>query len=486
MNTLSNLSSELAYHALPTPFYQRREPQPLENPRLVIASPSCANHLDLDANSLSTHDTLNILGGIAYPDHWQPVAMKYFGHQFGYLNPDLGDGRGLLLTQHRNTKGELWDVHLKGAGTTAYSRGGDGRAVLRSSIREFLASEALASLGIATTRALAVATSDTPVYRETEERGATLVRVAKSHIRFGHFEFAYHSDDKTLTESLARYVIAQHFPCLAANKQGFADMFKLICEATARMLVDWQSIGFAHGVMNTDNMSIIGDTFDFGPYGFMSRFQSNYICNHSDQQGRYAFDRQPAIGQWNLSILAQALTPLISNDDLQAGIFAYSDTFNQGYMKQMRAKLGLLNEREEDQDLIFSTLQMLQTCRMDYSYFFREISCKDLSSKLSTLRDLALDIALFDQWSKRYQERLTAEDTSTTERAHQMQKVNPRRILRNSHAQQAIEAAEKGDYTVVQRLHQSLLKPFEDIEEFEDLAVLPAEGSEELEISCSS
>ena len=412
--------------------------------------------------------------------------MKYFGHQFGYLNPDLGDGRGLLMAQTRNSRGELWDLHLKGSGTTPYSRGGDGRAVLRSCIREFLASEALAALGIPTTRALAVVTSDTPVYREEQERGSTLLRIARSHIRFGHFEFAYHSKDKSLTEALARYVIEQHFPCLSPNPQGYADMFKLICEATARMIVHWQSQGFAHGVMNTDNMSIIGDTFDFGPYGFMDRFRSAYICNHSDHQGRYAFDRQPAIAHWNLSVLAQALSPLLDNEALTAGLQAYSSIFNTDFMQRMVNKLGLTNVNEDDGGFVFETLQMLQACRLDYSDFFRRLSYQDWQQGIAEIRDHSVDLARFDLWNDAYTKRYTHEEQNAEQRSARMQAVNPQRILRNYLAQAAIEAAEQGDYSVLRRLHDGLLDPYTYKQEFEDLAALPPEGSEALEISCSS
>ena len=486
MNSLNALSSEDLYQSLPDSFFTQQQPSSLENPALVIASKSCAEMIEVDVNTLSSEASLQVLSGSSVPECWNPVAMKYFGHQFGYLNPDLGDGRGLLMAQSRSSRGELWDLHLKGSGTTPYSRGGDGRAVLRSCIREFLASEALAALGIPTSRALAVVTSDTPVYREAEERGTTLLRVARSHIRFGHFEFAYHSKDKTLSEKLARYVIEQHYPCLAPNPQGYADMFKLICEATARMIVHWQTQGFAHGVMNTDNMSIIGDTFDFGPYGFMDRFRSAYICNHSDHQGRYAFDRQPAIAHWNLSVLAQSLTPLLDNDALTAGLQAYSSIFNDGFMQRMREKLGWKSSENGDDSLIFETLQMLQACRLDYSDFFRRLSYVDSAQGLAELRDHAIDIARFDLWTEQYQTRSSQEALSAEQRSTSMMQVNPQRILRNHLAQAAIAAAEQGDYSVVKRLHDGLSIPFEQEQQYEDLAALPPEGSEALEISCSS
>lgn len=486
MPKLSQLTSENTYQTLPDSFFTHHTPSALANPKLVIASQSTADVLGLEYASLNGGSDLAVLSCAHVPEQWQPLAMKYFGHQFGYLNPELGDGRGLVMAQVRSPKGELWDLHLKGSGTTAYSRGGDGRAVLRSSIREFLASEALSALNIPSTRALAVVTSDTPVYRETEERGAALLRVARSHIRFGHFEFAYHSKQPALTQALANYVINQHFPCLEKNAAGYADMFRMICVNTANMIMEWQTIGFSHGVMNTDNMSIIGDTFDFGPYGFMDRFRANYICNHSDDQGRYAFDRQPAIAQWNLSVLAQALSPLVDNDKLSAGLQAYSETFNHGFIERMGAKLGFAKSEDGDNELIFETLTMLQRARLDYSIFFRAISHEDLEQNMRALRDRSVDILGFDQWSLRYRARLEKEDISGQRRAANMQQRNPKYILRNHLAQQAIAAAEQEDFSVLHRLHECLLRPFEEQQAFGDLANWPPEEAEELEISCSS
>lgn len=488
---LLSLKTEAPFAQLPSAFYAHENPQALANPELVIASAGCAQLLDLDPGALSEQDNLAILSGQAIPSHWKPLAMKYFGHQFGYLNPDLGDGRGLLLAQARNSKNELWDLHLKGAGTTPYSRGGDGRAVLRSSIREFLASEALSALGVASTRALAVVSSQTPVYRETQEQAATLLRVAKSHIRFGHFEFAYHSKEKSLLEALCRYCIETHYPCLENSVSGYADMFKLVCESTASMIAKWQCLGFAHGVMNTDNMSILGDTFDYGPYGFMDTFTAGFICNHSDREGRYAFDRQPAIGQWNLSVLAQALSPVLSKEALNEGLASYSQRFNHDFLQGMKRKLGLSQEQEharenkQEETFIFETFQMLQQCRFDYSFFFRQLS-QDPAKAYAVLRDHSLDLKAFDDWYKRYDDCLVNENKEASIRTEDMRKENPYIVLRNHLAQAAIEAAEKGDYGPTQTLHQALLDPYAENEQSSQFAELPPEWAKALEVSCSS
>ncbi len=483
--SITKLKTETHFSTLPSGYYARQNPQALDSPTLVVASKACAEILDLDSSSLANQENLSILSGQAIPSHWQPLAMKYFGHQFGYLNPDLGDGRGLLMTQVRNSKNELWDLHLKGAGTTPYSRGGDGRAVLRSSIREFLASEALSALGVASTRALAVVSSQTPVYRETKEHGATLLRVAKSHIRFGHFEFAYHSKDKSLLEALCRYCIETHYPCLESSAAGYADMFKLVCESTASMIAKWQWLGFAHGVMNTDNMSILGATLEFWPYGFMETVNSGLICNHSDREGRYAFDRQPAIGQWNLSVLAQALSPIVSTDGLNKGLESYSKRFNTTFLDGMKRKLGLSTDQELDETFIFESLQMLQKCRFDYSFFFRQLS-QEPSRAYKVLRDHSLDIKAFDEWYQDYERRLEHEDSDSSSRSEKMKLENPYIVLRNHLAQEAIEAAEQGDFSLVRDFHEALAHPFSEKKQCAHFADLPPEWAKGLEVSCSS
>lgn len=488
MKSLQNLRYQQNFRSLPNAFYQDTLPQGLDTPELVIFSKACAQLLHLDPASLTEKESLQMLSGQTLHDAWRPLAMRYFGHQFGYLNPELGDGRGVLLADVVTPKGEHWDLHLKGSGTTDFSRDGDGRAVLRSSIREFLCSEAMAALNVPTTRALSIVTSDTLVQREAIEKAAMLMRVAKTHIRFGHFEFAYHSKDQTLLNSLCDHVAQRHFPDIFGHAQQNETLFKRICEATGHLLATWQCLGFAHGVMNTDNMSIIGDTFDYGPYGFMERFKPSFICNGSDHQGRYAFDRQPAIGQWNLSVLAQAFSPIVEKKALNAGLLAYSETFNSCFIAGMRAKLGLQadSNNETDQALVMDTFKMLERCNFDYSNFFRQLSEINVDETLSQLRNDALDLKVFEAWQAKYKARLENETYSLRERSTQMKRCNPKYILRNYLAQNAIEKAQQGDYSEVKKLHQVLTKPFDEQPEHAAYAASAPEWATNQSVSCSS
>lgn len=451
--------------------------------------------LGISASSLKKAQGLALLSGQTLPESWQPLAMKYFGHQFGYLNPDLGDGRGLLLADVETPSGDVFELHLKGSGPTPFSRQGDGRAVLRSSIREFLCSEAMYALGVPSSRALCVVGSQTPVQRETLERAATLLRVTRSHLRFGHFEFAYYQQDLTQLKALSDFVCQHYFPCLEGGSEQRSEqhknLFRVICERTGSLIAKWQCLGFAHGVMNTDNMSILGETFDFGPYGFLDRFDPGYICNHSDHQGRYAFDKQPGVGHWNLSVLAQAFSPLVDKAGLQEGLKAYSESFNQHFVGGMRQKLGLLDEAENDAkadiDFVMNTFTMLNRNQLDYSWFFRQLSEQKADAlSLSEIRDHCLDLPAFDQWLSTYQTRLDKDGQNEQARQTAMLATNPKYILRNHLAQNAISAAEQGDYSEVQRLHQVLRNPYEEQTGAEEYAALPPDWAETLEISCSS
>ncbi len=482
--TFSSLSFRSDFQNLPSAFYQQVQPSGLDKPELVIASEACAALVGLDASELGSQHNLALLAGQKILPQWRPIAMKYTGHQFGYYNPDLGDGRGLLLAEIETSSGRLLDLHLKGAGQTPFSRQGDGRAVLRSSIREFLCSEAMAALGVPSSRALCVVNSATPVRREQLESGATLLRVSDSHIRFGHFEFAYRSGHLPLLTALADYVIKRHYPCLAGSANQYADLFLLTAEKTARLIAQWQCLGFAHGVMNTDNMSILGETFDFGPFGFIDRFEPGFICNHSDHEGRYAFDRQPAIAHWNLSVLAQAMSPLVEKDALSEGLAAYGKEFNRAFISGMQAKLGL--EEQADEAFIFETLTFIANNNLDYSFFFRQLSDPDLLLQPEKIRDHCLDIKAFDLWLQHYRERIEQSERSAETRSASMRACNPKYVLRNYLAQQAIAQAQQGDYSEVQRLHKVLTQPFDEQTGFDAYAKLPPDWAEGIEVSCSS
>ncbi|HEY6093375.1 MAG TPA: YdiU family protein, partial [Gallionellaceae bacterium] len=311
MRKLEQLNFDNTFARLPATFHSRLQPTPLGNPYLVSFNSRAAALIDLaDDQALRPDFAEYFIGNRLLPGS-EPLSMLYAGHQFGHYVPQLGDGRAILLGEIRNAAGELWDVQLKGAGPTPYSRSGDGRAVLRSSIREYLCSEAMHGLGIPTTRALCIVGSDDEVYRERIETAAVVTRLAPSHVRFGSFEVFYYRQQVAQIEALADYVIARHFPHLTGVPGRFGRLLHEVMTRTARLMARWQAVGFMHGVMNTDNMSILGLTFDYGPFGFMEAYNPGHVCNHSDHGGRYAFDQQPQIGLWNLTALAQAMSPLV-------------------------------------------------------------------------------------------------------------------------------------------------------------------------------
>lgn len=476
---------ENAYQHQLAGFYTELNPTPLKGARLLYHSEPLARELGLD-ESWFTQDKTPIWAGEKLLPGMRPLAQVYSGHQFGVWAGQLGDGRGILLGEQRLADGRSMDWHLKGAGLTPYSRMGDGRAVLRSAIREFLASEALHLLGIPTTRALTIVTSEEPVYREQPERGAMLLRVAESHVRFGHFEHFYYRKQPEQVQQLADFVIARHWPQLQDQAEGYLLWFTDVVERTARLIAHWQTVGFAHGVMNTDNMSILGLTIDYGPYGFLDDYKPDYICNHSDHQGRYAFDNQPAVALWNLHRLAQTLSGLMSTEQLQQALAAYEPALMRAYGEQMRAKLGFFTQSQQDNDLLTGLLSLMAQEGRDYSRTFRLLSHTEQQQAQSPLRDEFIDRAAFDGWYQQYRQRLQQEQVSDAERQQAMKAVNPKLILRNYLAQQAIESAERDDVSKLARLHQALLTPFADAPEYDDLAALPPDWGKHLEISCSS
>ena len=462
-------------------------PSPLDNPFLISANPLAAELIGLDRSELYTEQFVNIFSGKQLLANSHPIAMVYSGHQFGSYNPQLGDGRGLLLGDIHTEQHGTWDLHLKGAGKTPYSRFGDGRAVLRSSIREYLGSEAMAGLGIATSRALCVIGSDTRVQRESIEKAATLLRLARSHIRFGHFEFFHYNNQPEIVKQLTEHVINQHYPNWKNDAERYYNFLQQTVINTAEMIAQWQAAGFAHGVMNTDNMSILGDTFDYGPFGFLDDFNPAFICNHSDHQGRYAFNKQPSIGLWNLNALAHALSSLLNIDQIKQALAQYEPYLVKRFNALMQKKLGLKQTLADDHQLNADLLTLLQNQRSDYHLFFRQLCNFDENQSQHKLRDQFLDRRGFDEWAKRYSERLRAENSALEQRQKAMKRVNPKYILRNYLAQQAIEAAEdQQDYSEIERLLLVLQSPFDEHPEFEDYAKAPPEWGKHLSISCSS
>ena len=320
MAKLDELRFDNTYARLPPAFYSKLAPTPLAEPHLVSFNPAAAALVGLDPSEAERPEFVEAFGGKSLPRGAEPLAMLYAGHQFGIYVPQLGDGRALLLGEVRGPGGDKWDLHLKGSGPTPYSRGFDGRAVLRSTVREYLCGEAMHGLGVPTTRALCIVGSSEPVVRERVERAAALVRLSPSHVRFGTFEVFQRRGQHAHVRQLADYVIGQHFPELSGLPDRFARFLSEVVARTARLVAMWQAHGFAHGVLNTDNMSVLGLTLDYGPFGFIDDFDPGYVCNHSDYAGRYAFDQQPAVGLWNLTRLADSLSSLLTPEQTEAAL----------------------------------------------------------------------------------------------------------------------------------------------------------------------
>lgn len=478
------LSFTARWHDQLPGFYTALKPTPLENARLIWHNESLANELGVPASLFQPAEGAGVWGGETLLPGMQPLAQVYSGHQFGVWAGQLGDGRGILLGEQQLPDGRSVDWHLKGAGLTPYSRMGDGRAVLRSTIREALASEAMHALGVPTTRALSIVTSDTQVARETYEQGAMLMRIAQSHVRFGHFEHFYYRREPEKVRQLADYVIQHHWPQFNDDADKYVLWFRDVVARTASLMACWQTVGFAHGVMNTDNMSILGLTFDYGPYGFLDDYQPGYICNHSDYQGRYSFENQPSVGLWNLQRLAQSLSPFIDVEALNDALDHYQEVLLQQFGKLMRRKLGMVTQEKGDNEILNGLFALMAREGSDYTRTFRLLGQTEQHSAASPLRDEFIDRAAFDSWFAIYRERLQHDNIDDAARQQQMNGVNPALVLRNWLAQRAIEQAEKGDYAELHRLHQALMTPFAD--RVDEYVSRPPDWGKRLEVSCSS
>lgn len=488
MPKLESLTFDNGFARLPETFYSRVSPTPVPDPYPVCHSPDTLALLDLDDGEILRPELIAALAGNQPLPGMDPLAALYAGHQFGHYVPQLGDGRAILLGEVKNAAGEGWEIQLKGAGRTPYSRGGDGRAVLRSSIREYLCSEAMHALGIPTTRALCLIGSDLPVYREEIETAALVTRLAPSFVRFGSFEVFYYRNQIESIKLLADYVIARYYPELSQRDEPYAALLHEVCRRTAELMAQWQAVGFSHGVMNTDNMSILGLTLDYGPFGFLDAFDPGYVCNHSDTGGRYAFDQQPDVAAWNLTKLAQTFVPLLSVESASAAIADYPQTFGQSYLQRMATKLGLPLSSHTP-PLVIDTLQLLAQNHVDYSIFLRRLCDFDSNNptRNAPLRDLFLDRAAFDAWALRYAAALKQTSTQDVERCTAMRAVNPKYILRNHLAETAIRrATDARDYSEIIRLHALLSHPFEEQPEHAAYAAEPPDWARQIEVSCSS
>jgi len=494
-----------SFAALGPAFLTRLPASPVPDPYVVAVSEETAELLGFDARIAQGPEQAAFAGYFAgnptrdWPPEALPYAAVYSGHQFGVWAGQLGDGRAITLGEVDNAGARL-EVQLKGAGRTPYSRMGDGRAVLRSSIREFLCSEAMHHLGIPTTRALAVIGSDLPVRRETIETAAIATRVAPSFVRFGHFEHFYSNERVNELRALADHVIERFYPNCREADDPYLALLEEAVRSTAELMAQWQGVGFCHGVMNTDNMSILGLTIDYGPFGFMDGFNAHHICNHSDTQGRYSYSRQPQVGYWNLFCLAQALVPLFGEklpeegraervvQEAQKVLERYKTHFAPALEAKMRAKLGLESAREGDDKLANGLFEIMHANRADFTLTFRNLSKlrKADASGDAPVRDLFLDRAAFDAWALQYRERLAHEARDDAARAAAMNRVNPKYVLRNHLAEQAIRQASEKDFTEVARLLDVLRRPFDEQPENQAYAGLPPDWASDLEVSCSS
>ncbi|MGB6008094.1 protein adenylyltransferase SelO [Castellaniella sp.] len=478
-----------AFSGLPASFYTRVAPRPLTDPWLVHANPGAADLLGLDAAAVRTPEFLALCAGSGRLPGIDPVATVYSGHQFGVWAGQLGDGRAHLLGDVRGPQGR-WEIQLKGSGRTPYSRMGDGWAVLRSSVREYLASQAMVGLGIPTTQALALTASRDPVIRETPETAAVVTRLAPSFVRFGHFEHWAHS--ATEQAALLDYVVADGFQDCRVGPADHPDrpatacrLLEEVVRRTARLMAQWQLAGFCHGVMNTDNMSILGLTLDYGPYGFMDAFQANHVCNHSDTLGRYAWNAQPAVAQWNLTRLAESLLVLgCTVPDLEAALAPFERTFLQAYHAGLARKFGLADWRPEDAELGDAWWTLLHAQRADFTLAFRRLA--DVGADAQPWLDLFADTGAAGQWLERYRTRLAQDPRPQAERKAAMDRVNPLYVLRNHLAQQAIEAAQQGDGSVVGRLMDVLQDPYTERPGRDADAQPPVADAPTIAVSCSS
>ncbi|WP_085508172.1 protein adenylyltransferase SelO [Thalassobacillus devorans] len=465
---------ENSYARLPKPFFEQVKPETVPSPKPVIINKSLAATLGLNGDSLETEEGVKVLAGNHVPDQAEPIAQAYAGHQFGHFTM-LGDGRAVLLGEQITPSEKRLDIQLKGSGRTPFSRRGDGRATLGPMLREYIISEAMHALGVPTNRSLAVVTTGESVIRETPLPGAILTRVAASHLRVGTFEYARRLDDIEKLQELADYAIERHFPEIELNEDRYLAFYEEVVRRQAKLIANWQLIGFIHGVMNTDNMTISGETIDYGPCAFMDEYDPATVFSSIDVQGRYAYQNQPAIGQWNLARLAEALLPLIHEDQDHAVELAqeilghYQEFYHNYWLAGMRKKLGIQNEEEKDEKLIEDLLDIMKNHRADFTNTFRLLT-------LGKPEDTAMNESPeFKQWYERWQHRLDRQDLSKTSAYQEMKKVNPAIIPRNHRVEEALEAAvQNSDYSVTERLLEVLSDPYAYSPEQEEYTTLPA------------
>ena len=460
-----------SYARLPERFYGRVSPTSVADPALIRVNGPLARHLGVDPERLATPEAIQVLAGNRVPEGAEPLAMAYAGFQFGNWVPQLGDGRAILLGEVVDRDGVRRDVQLKGAGRTPFSRNGDGRAGLGPVLREYIVSEAMAALGVATTRALAAVTTGERIRRETALPGAVLTRVAQSHIRVGTFQFFAGRRDVEALRLLTEHVIERHYPEAAEAENPPLAMLEAVLERQAELIAQWHLLGFIHGVMNTDNMSVAGETIDYGPCAFMDSYHPDTVYSSIDRNGRYAFGNQPSIAYWNLSGLANTLLPVIADDPDEAVepatevLQTFPDRFTRFHRAGLRRKFGLHGAHEGDAELVQDLLTRMADNGADFTLTFRGLSRLEdqRSGADASVRELFKEPLAFDDWAARWRHRLASESRSSAERQQDMQSVNPAFIPRNHRVEEAINAAvDGGDFGPFEKLVDVLASPYQD------------------------
>lgn len=476
------------YAKLPDRFYARVDPAKVPTPEWIRVNEALAGELGLDLEWLKSGEGLAMLSGNTMPEGAEPIAQAYAGHQFGGWVPQLGDGRAILLGEVKHEDGSPRDLQLKGSGRTPFSRGGDGKAPLGPVLREYIVSEAMAALGVPTTRALAAVTTGESVYREEALPGAVLTRVAASHIRVGTFQFFYAREDVEGLKTLADFVIDRHYPEVGESEARYEALLKAVIRRQASLIARWMNLGFIHGVMNTDNMTISGETIDFGPCAFMDEFHPETVFSSIDRQGRYAWINQPVAGNWNLARFAETLLPLLSDDREKAVGIAegflheFEELFNDAYFDGFAEKLGLRGEAGTTRPFVEKTLGFMAESSLDFTQFFTALTRYARDENVSHLPEPFSASPGSEEWLSEWKG-LAGDEEETLSR---MKAANPVLIPRNHRVEEAIQAGMKGEYSVFHRLVEALSDPFTERGEFEDLEAPPAPGEKVTATFCGT
>ena len=484
---MTNLSFPLesTYTELPDVLFTQLSPTPVSQPELVIFNEKLAEEIGLNFSSISNKDRTLFFAGNLVPQGTAPFAQAYAGHQFGNFTV-LGDGRAIVLGEHLTPSGNRIDIQLKGSGRTPYSRGGDGRAALGPMLREYIISESMHALGIPTTRSLAVVNTGETVYRETELPGAILARIAGSHIRVGTFEFASLQGDKAITQALLDYLIDRHFPEIKKKENQPLALLEAVIEQQAELITHWMRVGFIHGVMNTDNMALSGESIDYGPCAFMDTFAPDTVFSSIDRKGRYAYTNQPYIAQWNLARLAESLLPLIEGKKEETIAMAedllnsFEQVYKNSWLSMMRSKLGLALAEREDEKLITDLLDWMHASQSDYTNTFRNLS------NSSRLKGELYDSENFQNWHSRWQKRLEKEEQDRESSNAQMRSVNPSVIPRNHKVEEALQEGEEGEFKPFQHLINAMREPYKDGEHLLPYQAPPKPSEKVLQTFCGT